>query len=125
MNNELALDWLMRVFNRATRQKARNGREPRLLLLDGHASHMNMDFLERCHKYNIHVCAYPPHSTHRLQPLDASVFAPLATYYSQELDNWIHATQGLSKINKATFYKLFKPAFKKAFLKDNILSGWK
>lgn len=124
-NNELALDWLMRVFDRATKRKAGNGREPRLLLLDGHGSHINMDFLECCHKHNIHVCAYPPHSTHRLQPLDVSVFSPLATYYSQELDNWMQATQGLCKMNKAQFYKLFKPAFEKAFSEKNILSGWK
>jgi hypothetical protein len=124
-NNELALDWLTRVFDRATKGKANNGREPRLLLLDGHGSHINMDFLERSHELNIHVCAYPPHTTHRLQPLDASLFAPLATYYSQELDNWIQATQGLCKMNKAQFYKLFKPAFKKAFSKKNIISGWK
>ena len=123
-NNELALDWLTRVFDRATKHKASNGREPRLLLLDGHGSHINMDFLERCHKHNIHVCAYPPHTTHRLQPLDVSVFAPLASYYSRELDNWIQATQGLCKMNKAQFYKLFKPAFTNAFSKENILSGW-
>ena len=86
-NNELAMDWLTRVFDRATKEKARNGRDPRLLLLDGHGSHLNMEFLNWCDKHNIHVCAYPPHTTHRLQPLDVSVFAPLAAYYSQELDN--------------------------------------
>ena len=32
------------------------------------------------------------------------------------------ATQGLCKITKAQFYKLFKPAFKKAFSKENIAS---
>jgi hypothetical protein len=53
-----------------------------------------------------------------------SVFAPLAVYYSQELDNWIHATQGLCKINKAQFYKLFKPAFDKAFTNENITLGF-
>jgi len=124
-NNELALDWLIRVFDRVTKPKADHGLSPRLLLLDGHGSHINMDFLEACHKRNIHVAAYPPHTTHRLQPLDASIFAPLVIYYSQELDNWIHRTQGLCKMNKAQFYKLFKPAFIKAILKKNILSGFK
>jgi hypothetical protein len=123
-NNELALDWLTRVFDRATKKKASHGREPRLLFLDGHGSHINMSFLEMCYTLNIHVCAYPPHSTHRLQPLDVSLFSPLATYYSQELDNWIQATQGLCKMNKRQFYKLFKPAYKKAFSEKNIWSGW-
>ena len=86
-NSTLAMDWLTRVFDRATREKARYGREPRLLLLDGHISHINIEFIDWCDKHNIHICAYPPHTTYRLQPLDKSVFAPLATYYSQELDN--------------------------------------
>ena len=53
------------------------------------------------------------------------MFASLITYYSQELDNYIQATQELCKMNKAQFYKLFKPAFEKAFLEKNILLGWK
>ena len=123
-NNELAMDWFMRVFDRMTKRKASNGRDPRLLFLDGHRSHINLPVLEWCHAHNIHVCAYPPHTTHRLQPLDKSLFSPLATYYSQELDHWIQATQGLSKMNKGQFYKLFKPAFEKAFSEQNIRSGW-
>src|SRR3954451_21859652 len=104
----------MRVFDRTTKCKASNDHKPYLLLLDSYGSHINMDFLECCYKHNIHPYAYPPHITHRLQPLDVSVFAPLATYYSQELDNYIQATQGLCKMNKAQFYKLFKLAFEKA-----------
>jgi hypothetical protein len=123
-NNELAMDWLIRVFDRTTKKKAGNGREPRLLFLDGHGSHINMPFLEWCYAHNIHVCAYPPHTTHRLQPLDKSLFSPLATYYSQELDSWIQRTQGLCKMNKRQFYKLFKPAFENAFSEHNIRSGW-
>ena len=119
------MDWLVRVFDPATKKKASHGHEPRLLFLDGHSSHVNMIFLNWCDSHNIHVCAYPPHTTHRLQPLDVSVFSPLATYYSQELDHWIQATQALCKMNKAQFYKLFKPAFDAAFSQQNITSGWK
>jgi hypothetical protein len=94
----------------------------RLLFLDGHSSHINMNFLDL---HNIHVYAFPPHTAHRLQPLDVSLFAPLATFCSQELDNWIQATQALCKMNKPQFYKLFKPAFAKAFSEQSIQSGGK
>lgn len=47
----------------------------RLLFLDDHSSHINMNFLEWCDLHNIHVCAFPPHTAHRLQPLDVSLFA--------------------------------------------------
>ena len=124
-NNGLAISWLTGLFDRQTKRKARNGRDPRLLILDGHGSHINMPFLDWCEKRNIHVCAFPPHSTHRLQPLDVSLFAPLATYYSQGLDQWIQSTQGYCKITKRQFYYLFKPAFEKAFSEANVTSGWR
>ena len=124
-NNELAMEWLAKLFDRHTKQKARKGRDPRLLVLDGHISHINLEFLSWCEAHNIHVLAFPPHTTHRLQPLDVSLFSPLATYYSQELDRWLQATQALSGMNKLKFYSLFKPAFEKAFSESNIASGWR
>jgi len=57
-----------------------------MLFLDGHGSHLNLTFLEWCLQHKILVACYPPHSTHRLQPLDVGCFAPLASYYSQGLD---------------------------------------
>lgn len=92
-NNELGMGWLSHIFDRHTKLKARQGRDPRLLLIDGHGSHLNLDFIYWCEKRNISICAYPPHSTHRLQPLDMSLFSPLSTYYSQALDQWIHETR--------------------------------
>jgi hypothetical protein len=53
-----------------------------------------------------------------------SLFAPLVTFYSQELGDWIQKTQGLCKINKGQFYKLFKAAFANAFSEQNIQSGF-
>lgn len=112
------------MFDRHTKSKARLGRDYRLLLVDGHGSHMNMKFIEWCDQHNILLAVYPPHSTHRLQPLDVSLFNPLANYYSQELSTWIHKTQGLCKLNKRHFFGLFWPAYVRAFSQENIASGW-
>jgi hypothetical protein len=111
------------VFDRYTKPKAR--REWRLLIVDGHGSHLTMRFLDWCKANRILVAAFPPLSTHRLQPLDVFLFSPLATYYSQELDRWIHNCQGLVSITKRHFWKLFWVAYNKAFTKNNINSGWK
>ena len=123
-SDELGFDWLHRVFDRCTKKKARNGRDPRLLIVDGHGSHLNMTFLNWCEKHNVHVCVFPPHSTHRLQPLDVSVFGPLAHYYQKELDAWLHRHGALSSLSKREFWSLFKPAFEKSFTKHNIESGF-
>ena len=123
-NDILGLSWLQTVFDPHTRQKARNGRDWRLLLVDGHGSHLNMPFLDWCELHKIHVALYPSHSTHRLQPLDVGLFRPLANFYSQELNTWLHITQGLCRISKREFFSIFWPAFQRAFTQKNILSSW-
>jgi hypothetical protein len=122
--DDIGYQWLTDVFNRHTKQKARMGRDWRLLYLDGHSSHLNMRFLEFCDNHRIIVMAYPPHSTHRLQPLDVSLFNPLSNYYSQNLDNWVRTSHGICSMSKRYFWRLFKPAFDLSFTPENIASGW-
>jgi hypothetical protein len=123
-NDEMALAWMSSVFDRYTKKKARNGRDWRLLFIDGHGSHVNLRFIDWCLQHCILLAVYPPHSTHRLQPLDVGLFSPLGKYYSKELDDWMHRCGGLSRFTKREFYGLFKAAYRKAFSKENILSAW-
>jgi hypothetical protein len=123
-NDEIGLAWLQ-SFDRGTKAKARNGRDPRLLLLDGHNSHINQSFLDYAAKRNIHIAIYPPHSTHRLQPLDIGLFLPLTTFYSQNLDKFILESRGLTAITKRNFFYIFWPAFQSAFSEKNVLNAWK
>ncbi|KID97311.1 DDE superfamily endonuclease, CENP-B-like protein, partial [Metarhizium majus ARSEF 297] len=124
-NHELGKEWLIGVFDRFTKAKARNGRDYRLLITDGHSSHVNMDFLEWCEQHRIIVAVFPPHSTHRLQPLDVSLFSPLSTAYSNQLIQWTAKTQGLISLSKREFWNLFWNAFETSFSPENIASGWK
>jgi len=80
-------------------------------MLDGHNSHINQAFLDYCEAYNIHIAVYPPYSTHWLQPLDIGVFAPLAIFYSQNLDCFIQESQGLSSVTKRHFFLYFLACF--------------
>ncbi|KAF5265528.1 hypothetical protein FOXYS1_3659 [Fusarium oxysporum] len=54
-SHELGKEWLIGVFDRFTKAKARNGRDYRLLITDGHSSHINMDFLDWCDAHRIIV----------------------------------------------------------------------
>jgi len=95
-----------------------------MLFLDGHGSHLNLTFLEWCLQHKILVAWYPPHSTHRLQPLDVGCFAPLASYCSQGLDGLIRRSEGHTVVKKRDFFALFWPAFQQAFRKEVITSAW-
>jgi hypothetical protein len=121
-NDKIGYDWLTEVFERFTQPKARL--RWRLLVVDGHGSHINMRFLQWAIDHKILVLVYPPHSTHRLQPLDVALFSPLSTFYSHNLDQFIADSQGLSSISKRDFFRLFWSAYTKSFTEANINSGW-
>ena len=76
-DNEIGLEWLKQCFEPETRC----GNEYRLLILDGHASHITTKAIKFCIASKIILLCLPPHTTHLLQPLDVGIFALLATAY--------------------------------------------
>jgi hypothetical protein len=120
--DNLGLDWLVRVFERHTKEEAGNRR--RLLLVDGHSSHVNMAFLNKADELKILVMILPPHSTHRLQPLDVGLFQPLSTAYSRHLNDLIYESLSWCKMTKRNFWMIFKAAWEESFTVKNILSAF-
>jgi hypothetical protein len=82
-NNDIRLAWLTDVFDRDTKEKCRHSY--RLLILDGHGSHITKSFIDYCNQNRILLAVFPPHCTHTLQPLDVVLSKPLSTAYSSEL----------------------------------------
>jgi hypothetical protein len=72
------------VFDRHTKAKARRGW--RLLILDGHGSHVTADFIDFCDANRILLALFLPYSTYSLQPLDVVLFSPLSTNYAKKLN---------------------------------------
>jgi hypothetical protein len=122
-DDTLGLEWLRHVFDRTTREKT-SIRDRRLLIVDGHSSHVNLPFIEYADANRILLAVFPPHLTHRLQPLDIGLFSPLATYYSQAIDRLLLESQGLVRITKRDFWPLFYEAWNKAFHAKNVRSAW-
>ena len=120
--NALGLHWLEAIFHHYTSKRAGRGR--RLLIVDGHSSHVNLKFIDLCDKLRILVLVLPPHSTHRLQPLDVSLFAPLASYYTKGLNELMMNSLAMVSISKRAFWSVFWPAWQKAFTPANIASGF-
>jgi hypothetical protein len=84
-----------------------------------------MKFINFCDANKILLALYPPHSTHILQPLDVSLFSPLAKAYSLELEQFLHDSQGFSRLTKRDFFCLFWESWQKTFTAKNIQSGWR
>jgi hypothetical protein len=96
----------------------------RLLILDGHASHLTPGFLEFCEAKRIMVMVYLPHPTHNLQPLDVVLFGPLSKHYTEELTQHLQRTQGLLRITKRDFYRHFWPAWSSVMTHDLTLKSF-
>lgn len=80
---ELGYSWLVKDFHPTTVAKA-NGRW-RLLILDGHNSHLTYGFCYFAKTEKIMVICLPPHTTHVLQPCDVGVFGPLAAAWKKQV----------------------------------------
>ncbi|KAF7671062.1 hypothetical protein GT037_010843 [Alternaria burnsii] len=119
-DSKISLEWLKRVFDVETRARA-NGK-PRVLICDGFGTHETLEILEFCFKNNIILCRLPSYTSHKLQPCDVSVFAPLKTAYRDQVERLNRG--GIHTIAKEHFTYLYAPARGKALTKRNIVAGW-
>jgi len=62
---------------------------PVLLLLDNHESHISLDSITYAKDNGIIIMTFPPHCSHKLQPLDRSVYGPLKRFYNSAFDSWL------------------------------------
>ena len=117
----LGLHWLKNTFDRYTRNRT-TGRY-RLLIFDGHGSHVTPEFDQYCSQNSIIVLCMPPHSSHLLQPLDVSCFSVLKRSYGNAVEAQMRA--GINHIDKNDFTVLYQQARTTSFSPATILSGFK
>lgn len=82
VQSDLFTEW----FDHFIKHVKPSAEDPVLLILDGHHSHTrNLDIILKAREHHITLLCLPPHTTHRLQPLDRTFMGPLKTYYSNEI----------------------------------------
>jgi hypothetical protein len=119
-DSKISLEWLKRVFDPQTREQA--NQKPRVLICDGFGTHETLEALEFCFENNIILCRLPSHTSHKLQPCDVGVFAPLKAAYRDEAERLFQG--GANTVGKQHFTSLYSPAREKAFTKRNITAAW-
>jgi hypothetical protein len=68
--------------------------EPVLMILDNHESHISIESISYAKENGIVLLSFPPHCSHKLQPLDRSVYGPLKKYYNSACDAWLLQNPG-------------------------------
>jgi hypothetical protein len=122
INSDLALEWIQQIVEPETRPEFNS--QWRLLLLDGHSTHITRKMIEFCEGCQIILGLLPSHSTHRLQPLDVGIFGPLATGYSKQLSQWLEKQPLGGSFSKRDFWPLFKNSWEVAFSEVNLKSAF-
>jgi uncharacterized protein YlxP (DUF503 family) len=125
-SNLHGLEWLKRVFEPSTREKATlpNGKlQQRLLICDGHDSHISGSFISHCIQNYISLLILPPHTSHILQPLDVAIFGPLKKHLTTALSHLNEAQ--LLRIQKAEWLEAYIHVREVTFSNLNITSAWR
>ena len=97
---------------------------PVVLLLDNHASHIAIEILDIAKSNGITMISFPPHTTHKLQPLDRSVFGGFKKHYDTAMDAFMVSKPG----TPATIYDiptLVTRAFERSMTQSSIKAGFR
>ena len=79
--------------------------------------------LEYASQNHVIMLSVPPHTTHRLQPLDRTVYGPLSAYYEQAIDAF-QKSHPSRRIQITDMAFLFGQAYQKACAIANATSGF-
>ena len=94
------------------------------MILDNHDLHLSIEVLDYAKDNGIVMLTIPPHCSHKVQPLDCTVFGPFKRYYSTAVKSWMVDNPG----KPMTIYnipQIVAQAFPKAMTMENITAGFR
>ncbi|KAI0995404.1 hypothetical protein K3495_g12775 [Podosphaera aphanis] len=95
----------------------------RLLIFDGHGSHLTQSFADFCWKTKICLFLLPPYPTHVLQPLDVGVFSILKHNFKRAVKREVFL--GATDIKKADFIRFFQRFYAMSVTSDIAISAFR
>jgi hypothetical protein len=96
---------------------------PILVLLDGHHSHKSLDAIQLARQNHVHMLTIPPHTSHKLQPLDLTFFGPLKTSYNRQVDKWMLAHAG-QRVSDYDIAGIFTRAYERVAVIEKATKGF-
>ena len=95
-----------------------------LIILDNHDTHLSIQIIDLAKDNGVVMLTLPPHCSHKMQPLDRSVYGPFKAFYNQAANAYMinHPSQPITIHDIA---QLVGNAFPLAFTPKNITSGFR
>jgi hypothetical protein len=91
--------------------------------MDGHQSHKSLKVIEFARQNFVTLVTIPPHTSHRLQPLDLTFFGPLKKAIWHEMDKWMTSNPG-KRITDYDLCSLFTPAYMRVASVEKAVNGF-
>jgi hypothetical protein len=118
--NEIGLNWLQETFEPFSKMHTKG--QYRMLVLDGHGSHISPEFDRYCIQNKIIPVCMPPHSSHLLQPLDVTCFSVLKRAYGAQIQGKLR--QNIHHIDKFEFLEIYPLIWQETFKSTTICLGF-
>ena len=94
-----------------------------MLILDGHGSHIDLEFLWLCKQNKVELLFLPAHSSHVLQPLDLSVFSVVKRFYRQQIQE-LSCLNDAAPVKKERFITSYHKARENGITERVVRAGW-
>lgn len=95
-----------------------------LLLMDNHKSHISIEAIDLAKQSGVVMFTFPPHTSHKLQPLDRGVYGPFKKFYNAAATEWLQSHPG-KPITLYDVAEIVGHAYPRAFTPINIQAGFK
>lgn len=96
---------------------------PILLIIDNHGTHISLEAINYSRANGIVLLSLPPHSTHRMQPLDVCVYGPFKSRCKVAFNDYISANPGKT-IRIQDIARLTADPYLQSFSPNNIVKGF-
>ena len=90
MNNALFAHVLQHLIQ-TTRCSLEN---PVILTMNNHQRRTSVNALKLAKDHGVNILTLPPHTSHKTQPLDRTVFGPLKVYFISAANSWMMINPG-------------------------------
>ncbi|KAI8774589.1 jerky protein [Biomphalaria glabrata] len=94
-----------------------------LILLDGHHSHKTLEAVNFARENGIELLTFPPHCTHKLQPLNRTFFKSLKSACNASSDSWMSCHKG-RRITSYEVVSIFSKAYVKVATIEKAMLGF-
>lgn len=113
----------LEVLTHVKKHMSASKENPLLILLDNHEAHISIEAIMFCRDNGIVMVSFPPHCSHRLQPLDVGIFGPFKSKLKIAFNDYIASNPGIP-ISIYNIPTLSKDAFYSAFTPINIAKSF-